>query len=59
MYYWIGCQVEIGGTKATGCEPYFYENGIYPDIAEMTHAINTGLQLFENGSADVVGLDKF
>lgn len=56
MFYWPGCDVAIRGISPTFCEPYFYGDGKYSGIPEMSDSIYKGIQLFKKDSADLVGI---
>ena len=54
MFQWPGCEVTIRGTDPTYCKPYPVYTG-YPKIPDLQQNIEEGLEVFRNGSADVVG----
>ncbi|XP_033733261.1 glycerophosphocholine cholinephosphodiesterase ENPP6-like [Pecten maximus] len=54
FYSWPGCEVTIRGVDPTYCKKYPMLS--YPKLKDMQAAIAEGLELFSNGSADVVGI---
>lgn len=54
FYHWPGCEVTIRGVKPTYCLKYPILG--YPKLKDMQNAISEGLELFSNGSAEVVGI---
>lgn len=62
VYYWMGCEVSIKGSKPTLCEPYFYHPSTqtrpedYPDVEYLRHAANRVVESFEDDSADFAAI---
>ncbi|XP_013382373.1 ectonucleotide pyrophosphatase/phosphodiesterase family member 6-like [Lingula anatina] len=60
LYFWPGCEVSVGGLRPTFCLPYT----TMPHLGDLDVAIKESLRLFQNESADFIGIyvelpDKF
>ncbi|GFO29878.1 ectonucleotide pyrophosphatase/phosphodiesterase family member 6 [Plakobranchus ocellatus] len=52
MYFWPGCEVTIRGENSTFCDAY----SKVPTIEEVSRALEEGIHLLSNGTADMVAV---